>query len=491
MGLTLAELVAAKTKEDWKAQFLTALQGVSYVSKAGFGTGSVDAAGVAAGDFTVVLQITTAGELGSAYFTLSTDGGATFGAPVLMPGGGTYVVGATGATVTFSAGPVGAGTSFEVGDKYSFTLTTPTFPVTAWQPGSTPLTLVENDAEGMEDLSALVANVARGGLLETAEDDWLDLLLWNVYKLTRVTGVATVGNVVLTDAAGAGPFTLNPGDVWVATAGGLRFNNVTGGTLTLNGTLTLSFRAEKQGGAYNVGGTAINQRLGGVALPGVTVSNPNPMGGSWITTAGADRELNSAARTRASNRWPALGVGLPTATYDGWAKAADASVNRTFIRASPTIPGQVDVFLASSTGTVSGGVVTSVQSYMNLRETFTTVVVAASAAAHAYTVAGTVYVAAGYGASAALGIQQNLSALNGGGKNTIGEELPGVPIGGTLYRAQIIEQIQLPVGVRNVDLASMLPAADVVLSTTEVAVLTCNIMTSGGNPATDLCIVEV
>lgn len=473
MGLTLSQLLEFPTKEGLREQMLLALQGVGFVRKTGTGTGALSLAStsVAARTYNVRIRIAVAGELGTATFQVSTDGGTNYAAAVTVPASGIYVVGTTGATVIFGAGPEGAGESFETGDYFDFDLSVPTLPTAAWQPGSTPLTLAELMAEACENLAVAVRNIAAGGLLRTAYGPWLDLVLENTYDLPRNAARATVGNVVLIDSAGAGPFTIAPGTVWVGTSGGLRFSNVNGGTLTLGGELTLSFQAEKPGSIYVVGGGTITQLL--TSMPGVTVSNPNPVGGEWYTIAGTDKETDAAAQDRAESRWPSLGIGTPAEAYDLWARtASDGVVTRTFVRPSPTQPGYIEVFLAGTGGSIGSPTIALVQDYVDERAGLTTVPVVDSAIAFGVIVDATAYVKAGQQVAASLAISQNLTALFGGGVNSVGEELPGIPIGGVVYRSQIIEQIQLAPGLRNVDLATLLPAADIALADTEVAVLT-------------------
>jgi phage-related baseplate assembly protein len=469
MPTTLDQLIALKTKEDFLAQLLLGLQGIGRVTKTGYGYGSVSAEGVAAGSYEVRARIVTAGGLNSGQFELSTDGGLSYGAAVTIPANGRYVVGSTGLTLVFAAGsPSNVGYSFEVGDTYAVDLATPTFPTSSWAVGSFQRTLFEQDALVDEDLAETIRKVAAGGFIDLADEGWIELDGEQLYNLARNPGTNTVGNVVLTDTANSGPHTIAVGQLWVATGSGLRYNNVTGGTLPLGGTLTLSFKAEKIGVAYNAGAGAIAYLL--TSLAGVTVSNPNPVGGSWITSAGSDRESKAAYAQRCKLRWPALSVGAVAASYDLWAKTIAPTVTRTLVRPSPTVEGEIEVFLASAAGTVDSSVVTAVTDYIEPRVPLPSTLLVQSATAYGLTVSGTVYVQAGYATAAANAVQQNLAALVGGGVNSIGETLPGIAIGGTIYLNQLIEQIQLPTGVRNVALTA--PLADVVLGAVQVPVLT-------------------
>lgn len=480
---TLADLVQERTKEQMRELLLLALKGVGFVSKSGPGTGSLALSGAAAGDFEVVVRISTAGELGAAEMEVSTDGGDTFEAAETIPSDGEFEVPDTGVTLLFANGDDGE--SFSLGDEFTFEVATPTLEATAWQPGSVPLSLVGMDSEAMADYEKLRAKIAAGGFRTTAEDAWLDLWLEDVYDLERRRGLPTIGNVTLTDAANAGPFTILAGALWVGTSAGLKFVNATGGTLTQGGTLTLSFRADRVGTQHNVAGGGISVMF--TPLPGVTVSNPNPMGGSWITQAGTNRETDDEYGDRATERWPALGVGIPSETYDLWAKTAAPSVTKTKTRNHPSIPGTIQLFLATAAGVASGGVVTAVDDYAQPRVGFTSLLVTASAVAYAYTITATVYCLAGYGAAVVAGITKNLVALHSGGPTTDAKiALPGLDIGDTIYRDAIIEELMRPAGVIRAPMVS--PAADHTMAGTEVAVPTASVSMTG---SPDILVVEV
>lgn len=469
MTLTFDELVTTKTKEQWRDQILLALQGIGYITKSGFGTGSLSASGTATDSLDIVVDITTLGGVGVAVFRYSIDGGVTWEASgITVPGGGSYVIPDTGVTILFVDGS--EGNSFEVGDDYSFTIATPTFQATSWQVGSTPRTLVEVDADVDADLSQLIKNIAKGGLLEQAEDDWLDLLVQSFYDEERNLGAKTVGTVTLTDATSAGPFTIVPGQLWVGTSLGYRYTNTSGGTLTLGSTLDLEFTAEASGTVYNVGENAIVVMF--TSLPGVTVNNPDS---DWITTQGRDRETDAQLRARMKLKWPSLGIGSVASSYELWAMTASANVTRVKVSASITVPGDVDVLLAGPSGGVDGATVTTVEDYITPRVPLCSAPNIVSASTLTLTVAVTAYIRSGYEVQAALDIEANVNAYLSGGTNTIGEALEGVDIGGTIYITEIVEQIQIVAGVRNITLTLNAGTVDINLGATQVAALTLNL----------------
>lgn len=468
MALTLAELVAPKTTAQMRQQLLDALQGRGVVTKTGTGTGSLSVSGAPTASYSVQVRIAAGGEPGAATFQYSLDGGASWSEAATIPASGATGIGTTGASVTFAAGPSGAGTSFVAGDLFSFSVSTPTFPATSWQEGSVPRSLIEIDAQELADLTSLVAVIARGSYVTAqpgvtgADGAWLDLAGQNVYGLTRQPAVATVGVVTLTDASNAGPFNISPGQLWVgataslSTTTPLRFLNTTGGTLPQGGTLAISVAAELPGAAYNVANGAITTLL--TNLPGVTVAN-SPGSGSWITQQGTDVESDLAYATRCMNRWPSVGIGATAASYDYWARTASAEVTRTKVQASGSVGGQVDIWVAGSSGPVSGAALTAVQNYIAPRLPVGTTQNTANASALAITIAGTVNVLAANLASAQAEVAANLQAL-----------LAATPIGGTLYLSQVIEALNTPTGVRNSSGVTInTVAADLVLTASQVA----------------------
>jgi uncharacterized phage protein gp47/JayE len=465
MPLSLAQLTTPRTKDEELALFLASLQGRERVTKTGDGTGDLTTSGTPAVAGAVVVEITTSGEKGAAVFRWLLDA-VEQAAGVTVPSGGTYALGTTGVTVTFLAGPAGYGTSFVDGDTYAFEIATPSFPVTSWREGDQARTLVETDAEANASASRMRAQLARAGFLDaflsTASDPkppsaWLDLVAEQVYGIARIAAVATQGTVVLTDAGSAGPFSIVPGQLWVKSTSGLRYQNTTGGTLAKGGTLALTFQAESPGAAYNAANGTITTLA--TSLAGVTVANPDPGGGTWVTVQGSDAETNDALVARCKARWSELGTGSPAAAYDLWARTASATVKRTKVAASGSVAGRVDLYLAGDAGPVAAGVVTAVSTYVTPRMPLEATLNAASATGLAVTVTATLFGKAQYETAAKAAAQAAVEAL-----------FRSIPINGTVYKSAIIEALMSPTGVENVTLAA--PAGDTTLTASQVATLT-------------------
>jgi len=324
------------------------------------------------------------------------------------------------------------------------------FPVTDWHSGGVARTLLEIYAQMASDLSHLAVRIAEGGFLETAQGKWLDLVASSQYGLQRAQAVYAKGVVRLTAQPGFGPYTIREGQLWFATASGLRFLGVSGGTLPQGGTLDVTVQAERAGAAYNVAANTITTMI--TPLPGVTATNPP----GWLLVAGADEEPDDRLRQRCRARWAELGYGATRRAYEFWALQAHPSVTRVKVRDQhPRGQGTVDVVIYGAGG-IGAEVVAAVDEFIQQRRPITADVSVYAATAVPVAVEATVWVKSGFRASAELRALENMQRYN----QTIG-------IGETVYRAQIIELLMEPPGVVNVVLSE--PATDVAIAETEVA----------------------
>lgn len=450
MSLSLSDLISPRSPDDWKAQLLLGLQGVGFVSKTGSGTGKgiLSGASVVAAD--LIVEIVVGGEPGVATYRYSLDKGATWASTATTPASGATALGSSGVLVSFLAGPERDGRSFIALDRYAAELSVPTFPVTSWQPGSAPLTQIELFASGAADLHTLVGAIAKGGFVGYATGAWMELLAKQLYDLDRNAGIAAKHTILLTDAQSAGPFTLTAGQIWAASTTGKRFYNEAGGTLVKGGTLSLSFVAEASGSAYNAGVGQITTLL--TSLPGVAITN------TALTQNGTDPESDAALAARCKARWPSLApiTASPNSVYELWAKTAHSEVTRAQSVASPTVPGQVDVYLAGAAGAVSTGARNAADAYIQSRVALTNTANVASATNTPVAVTATIYVQAAFRAAAQAVIPDLIAGY-----------INGLPLAGSKVRDMgIVEVMMAPVGVN--DVALSLPAGDLVGTTGNV-----------------------
>jgi len=328
-------------------------------------------------------------------------------------------------------------------------------PTTSWQPGSVPLALLQIDAQSSSELSVVIADIAKGGNLEDASGVWLDLLVMSQFNLPRRGAVFAKGIPVLTCASNAGPYSIDPNQLWASDASGHRFNNITGGILATSGTLSVEWIAEFAGQAYNLSPGALT--ILKTPLPGVTITNPS----NWQTRVGANKELDSAYRQKAKDRWPDIGSGATAAAYRLWALSAGVEdVRRALPLEANNLGtpqgGHVTVYLAGAAGAISGPNVATVNTYLQAKRPLCVQVHVASGVNRNIAVTGTLYVQMGFGSSALALAQDALVRLE-----------PLIAIGGTVYRDQLIEVLMEVPGATHVPLSA--PASDVVMTIPEIA----------------------
>lgn len=227
------------------------------------------------------------------------------------------------------------------------------FTASSWQEGSIPRTILEYLAKFRSDGSILINTIASGGLNELATDDSLTLLSDSHYDNQRSEGVRTIGDVTLTVASGSGPYSKGVGTVIVRDpVRNLRYRNVNALSLSDAAPTTDAFEAEVIGSASNDPGLdEVSQLV--TALAGVTLTNAV----DWVTTAGADAELDDELRTRNRTKWTTLASAGPKGVYINASLNADESLTRVTVDdTNAASAGAVAVYLADEDG---GSTVTS------------------------------------------------------------------------------------------------------------------------------------
>lgn len=335
------------------------------------------------------------------------------------------------------------------------------FPATAWQDGSVPRTLLEIEKTVLVKLAGLIAKIGKGGLLDDAAGDWLDLLADSLFDEARVAAVKTQGLATLSCSALAGPYTISAQQLVATNAAGVRFRNTNGGTLASGGTLQLTFEAETAGAAGNIGSGQLTIML--TPLAGVTLANPVvPPGSTWITQAGADEESDDELRERCRAKWATLGTGSTADSYIFWAREASVEVRRVKVfphsNAGTPTDGHVTLYLAAERGTVGAQAVDDVVAYITPRLPLCTTLHVLAATEVTVAIDATQYVSAADHSAAVVQLSEYFD-----------EYEASIGIGDTVYLTAITEQLMRPDGMRNTVIAA--PAADVVLDFDEVAVI--------------------
>ena len=342
------------------------------------------------------------------------------------------------------------------------TLAAQGFPVTAWQPGNAGRTLAVADATALADLRAVIADVARGGYLDTATDDWLTLLAAGLFDLTRTPAVYAVGSVTLSCLPTAGPYSITAGAL-VVTDGTRRWRSTNTTTLTLpsNGSLPVEVRAESPGTAYTVSGSTLLTTPVSPSLAGVTVTAAS----SWLTTAGAAEESDASLRARCRARWGTLGRGATDSAYVYWARTGHsdaANVTRAAV-VWGSGDGTLTVYLAGPAGPVSSGVVTTVDAWLDTNKPGTDNPTVASATARVVSLIATVTVASASDSTANRALATDaLTAY-----------FASLDIGEDVDLGRLYEAFYAAAGVIDVDITQ--PATDTSVNNDEIATLSASI----------------
>lgn len=220
---------------------------------------------------------------------------------------------------------------------------------TVWKPGAVVRTMIAALAIVVASLSQLVALVARGGFLDLAEGAWLRLKARYDYGVewngpTFATGTVTLNN------SGGGIYSFGPDEIiFVNTVTGKEYRNV--GAVEIGALQTgiqVAIRAVEAGSASN-------------ALPG-EIAFGSPVLGVEIeqnaAVIGADGEDDLELRERARDRLGALSPNGPRDAYAYIAKSATRAdgtpIGITRVAARPDGRGGINVYVATSTGGVTG-----------------------------------------------------------------------------------------------------------------------------------------
>lgn len=340
------------------------------------------------------------------------------------------------------------------------------FPVTSWGAGGVARTLVEGVAQGDADLWLAVSAIARGGLLQYAEGDWLTELARSHYQVERIEATFARHTVRLSFTAG-GPGTIAPGQLVAANPSGLTFRSINTGTETIpasgSGYLDLVVQCERAG-------------LAGNSAPTVLVT-PALAGLSMTTTGTAilaiDRESDVALRQRCRNRWATLAVPgcgtraaytytITSARMSEAADAAPCGVTRVGFL-SPPGDGTVPIRIAGASGLVSNEQRDAVRAWVDTRRPLTDTPVIEHATVVPVVIAGTVRFYDGYNTSpnrdaVRTAINAYVNAL------PMGDDIDSPVVDEAGIKASIYAAV--PGRVRDVDITN----ADVTVGTGAIAV---------------------
>ena len=335
----------------------------------------------------------------------------------------------------------------------------PPLPVTAYQPGSVALTLIEADCDALADMHVTVAQLGASAFMGEAEGDWLTLRAKSTFDLERILATFARGTVTLACTALAGPETITPGALVITTPSGLlyRSTNASNVVVPSGGTNTIPIRAEAAGTDYNVslaGATIVTPAAAGMSVSAASLL-------TWITTTARNEETDDELRTRCRARWATLataGCGtrdayvynILSATLDGTDEGTSAGATRVGFLSVPG-DGTVPIRVAGSSGLLTDEQRDAIIAWVEVRRPITDTPEIAHATPVSVNPVGTVTFKAG------LNTSPNQSAVQA----AISAYVNALPMGDDLGAA-FLDQAQLfaailaavPGGFTDVDLSA-------------------------------------
>ena len=248
----------------------------------------------------------------------------------------------------------------QIADDIFAALTAEGFPVTAWQSGSIPRTLVLVFAAVLALLWGLVAQVAGAAFLDTATGAWLTLHAASRFQLTRIAATFARHSITLNNST-ANPRTITPGQLLMVTASGVRYRstNTSNVTVPATGSVSITVQCETSG----IGGNTAPTTITTPAYAGLTFTYGS------LTTRARDEETDAQLRVRCRARWATRASG---ATRDYYAfhilsalmpDGTSAGVTRIGWIAPPG-DGSCEIIVAGADGPLSSPQLAAVSDYV-------------------------------------------------------------------------------------------------------------------------------
>jgi hypothetical protein len=220
-----------------------------------------------------------------------------------------------------------------------------------WKPGAVVRTIISGVAIVLAGLSAFIALLAASAFLPLATGEWLRLVALYVFNVVRIEATFATGSVTLVNAGG-GVFSAAAGDLKLRNPTTHKtYVNISPVTLGSGATLVVPIAATEVGAASTSFVGEITEMI--TVWAAVTCSNANPV-------IGSDTEGDAQLRIRCTEKLGSLSPNGPADAYRYIARSArradGSAIGVTRVRSLPTGNGNVSVYVAGPTGTVTGTV---------------------------------------------------------------------------------------------------------------------------------------
>jgi Baseplate J-like protein len=242
-------------------------------------------------------------------------------------------------------------------NEWMSALETAGIPSSSWATGGPMRTLMRIIANTIVAAWTVILAAISGGFLETATGNWLTLLAFYVYGVTRVQPTQASGGIVFTNSGGGlyGPFSPGSFQVYNPDNDAVYVNTESFTINPSSTTLPIAFQAVVAGSASSSGAGTITQLQ--TPQPDVTCTNPDAL-------VGLDQQSDTELKTLCMQALGALSMlGVRDAYYYAIRTANDngqpVNINRSSVSPSSST-GIVTVVVASPSGTPATDDVTAV-----------------------------------------------------------------------------------------------------------------------------------
>lgn len=226
-------------------------------------------------------------------------------------------------------------------------------PVTSWRTGDPTRSLYKFVAQKLAALDGVSGQFIKSGFLSTASKDWLTVLAYEVYNVTRGEATYATPTVTVKNTGGA-LYEIESGDLtFKNTITGKTYHNTNTGTLSAGATVVFDLVADEAGSDSSAGENEINELV-------TTLLKVNIL--SSTVGLADDEESDEELKTRCRASLGALSPNGAADAFEYIALSSDftgnTSVNRA--RATGSTNGTVTLIVASQSGVADGAALTAV-----------------------------------------------------------------------------------------------------------------------------------
>jgi phage-related baseplate assembly protein len=249
-------------------------------------------------------------------------------------------------------------TSVQVRASMVSALVTLGIPADQWKQGGSLSTMLTVTATTLAGFTTLFSQAVGAGFLETAAGNWLTLLAYYVYGVSRPSATFASGNLTLTNTGG-GVYTYAAGQaIFADSSTGAQYTNAVSFSLGANTSTTFAVTAKIAGSAQSAAPGALDTVV--TTMLFVTCSNLAAVVGQDAMLDAPLRALCQAALGAMSVRGPRTAYEYAIAVALNPVTGAPVNVNRSIVT-SASHTGVVNVVVASPAGAVTSDDLTGVE----------------------------------------------------------------------------------------------------------------------------------